>query len=244
MRIPRTFVDASLAAGERVRLPDDVAHHWRKVLRLADGASVRLFNGDRGDWRGRLVAVGKRGAEVAVDAFEPRAGESPLHVTLVQGISRGQRMDFTIEKAVELGVERIVPVVMARSHGAPRGERIQRKAGHWRGVVLAAASQAGRTRLPELAEQRSLRDWLEREEATGAERVMLDPDGDVTGAALAPDDAVVVMAGPEGGFTPAERDAARAAGFRGLAMGPRTLRTETAAVAALAIVGSRCGDLG
>lgn len=244
MRVPRTFVDAELAVGNRVDLPNDVAHHWRRVLRLREGAAVRLFNGAAGDWHGRLVALDKRATAVDVDAFEPRDAESPLAATLIQGISRGQRMDYTLEKAVELGVDRIVPVVMERSHGAPAGERVQRKAQHWRGVVQAAAGQAGRTRLPELAEQRPLKEWLRAEPEAAATRVMLDPAGELSPVGLDPTHAIEIMAGPEGGFTPAEREAAQLAGFRGLRMGPRVLRTETAAVAALALVQGLYGDLG
>ncbi len=244
MRVPRTFVEANVAVGDRVALPDDVAHHWRRVLRLREGAAVRLFNGAAGDWHGRLVALDKKAVAVDVDAFEPRDTESPLSATLIQGISRGQRMDYTLEKAVELGVDRIVPVVMERSHGAPAGERIPRKAQHWRGVVQAAAGQAGRTRLPELAEQTPLKEWLRTEPGALASRLMLDPEGELGPAGVGGNDAIEIMAGPEGGFTPAEREAAHRAGFRGLRMGPRVLRTETAAVAALALVQGLYGDLG
>jgi len=244
MRTPRTFVEADLAVGDRVALANDVAHHWRRVLRLREGAAVRLFNGAAGDWHGRLVALDKKATAVDVEAFEPRDAESSLTATLIQGISRGQRMDYTLEKAVELGVDRIVPVVMERSHGAPDGARVQRKAQHWRGVVHAAAGQAGRTRLPELAEQRPLAEWLGAEPDAVASRVMLDPVGSVSPVGLEHTDTMEIMAGPEGGFTPGEREAARRAGFQGLRMGPRVLRTETAAVTALAILQSLYGDLG
>ncbi len=244
MRVPRTFVDAAIVEDQRVTLPADVAHHWRRVLRLREGSPVRLFNGAAGDWLGRLVALDKKAAAVDVEAFEPRQTESPLHTTLIQGISRGQRMDYTLEKAVELGVDSIVPVVMERSHGAPTGERVERKAQHWRGVVRAAAAQAARTRLPEIADQAPLTQWLRQRPGGDARRVMLDPEGDMGPAGIECGDAIEIMAGPEGGFTAAEREAAHRAGFSGLRMGPRVLRTETAAVAALTLFQGLYGDLG
>ena len=246
MRVPRAHIQAELARGTRVSLPPATAHHLLRVLRLGDGAAVRLFNGEPGDWHGRLAVQGRQQAAVEIDSFEPREVESPLELTLVQGISRGRRMDYTLEKSVELGVARIVPVVMERTQAAPAGERIAKKARHWEGVIAAATAQCGRTRLPVLAAQCGFREWLARhgDPDDDATRVLLDPDAGHGPGGLAPARRITLIAGPEGGFAPGERDAAGAAGCTGLRLGPRILRTETAAVAALTLLQGLYGDLG
>lgn len=248
MRVPRLPIDQALAPGARIALSVDTAHHLLRVLRLPDGAAVRLFNGEPGDWHGVLEVSGKRQAHVRVAHFEPRDAEPALALTLVQGISRGQRMDYTLEKAVELGVSTVVPVVMERTQAAPAGERVARKAKHWQGVLAAAAAQSGRTRQPALAAQMAFREWLAGARPDAAHpHLLLDPDGEsgpggLRSEVVAPA-RLTLMAGPEGGFSPAERDAARAAGCRGFRLGPRILRTETAAVAALAALQVLYGDL-
>jgi len=244
MRVPRVHVRADLAVGSAVALPDDAAHHLLRVLRLPDGADVTLFNGAPGDWTGRLEVTGKRRARVHVTGFEPRDTEPPLHVTLVQGISRGQRMDYTLEKCVELGVATVVPVVMARTQAAPAGERVARKAHHWAGVLEAAAAQCGRTRMPELMPQVTFDAWLAGATPGEHPHVLLDPGSETGPSALPRMERLTLLAGPEGGFSPGERDAAYAAGCTGLRLGPRVLRTETAAVAALAALQVLFGDLG
>lgn len=243
MRVPRAYIEAELAIGTRVVLPGETAHHFLRVLRLPDGADVRLFNGEAGDWHGRLVVEGKQRAAVAIESFEATATESPLELTLVQGISRGQRMDYTLEKSVELGIDRIVPVVMERTQAAPAGERIAKKARHWRGVIAAAAGQSGRTRLPVLAPQQGFREWLGTADAGEVPHLLLDPAADRGPRDLACNGSLVLIAGPEGGFSPGEREAAGRAGCIGIRMGPRILRTETAAVATLAVLQGLHGDL-
>lgn len=245
MRIPRAYIDQPLAVGEHVTLPDETAHHCLRVLRLRDGAELRLFNGEPGDWAARLIVRGKRRADAEINAFEPRDAEPSLALTLVQGISRGQRMDYTLEKSVELGVSRIVPVEMIRSHGAPEGERIERKARHWAGVISAAAAQSGRTRLPALEPQQGFRDWLAAADPADHPHVLLDPGATHGPRGVAPQRGrLTLLAGPEGGFAPPERDGALEAGCVGMRLGPRILRTETAAVAAIAALQSLHGDLG
>lgn len=244
MRVPRAHIEAELAAGTRVTLPEATAHHFLRVLRLPDGATIRLFNGDAGDWHGRLIVEGKQRASAEIESFEASATESPLTLSLVQGISRGQRMDYTLEKSVELGVDHVIPVVMERTQAAPAGERIAKKARHWQGVIAAAAAQSGRTRLPSLAPQCGFREWLAQAEPTATPHVLLDPAGDRAPSGIVATTALTLIAGPEGGFSPAERDAAYAAGCHGMRLGPRILRTETAAVAALALLQGLYGDLG
>lgn len=244
MRVPRAHIEAELAAGTRVALPEATAHHFLRVLRLQDGAAIRLFNGDAGDWHGRLIVEGKQRASAEIESFEASVTESPLALTLVQGISRGQRMDYTLEKSVELGVDHVIPVVMERTQAAPAGERIAKKARHWQGVIAAAAAQSGRTRLPSLAPQCGFREWLAQADTTATPHVLLDPTGDRAPGDIATTTSLTLIAGPEGGFSPAERDAAYAAGCHGIRLGPRILRTETAAVAALTLLQGLYGDLG
>ena len=244
MRVPRAHIETDLAVGSRVTLPDTTAHHFLRVLRLPDGAAIRLFNGAAGDWHGRLEVEGKQRAAAVIESFETRATESPLELTLIQGISRGQRMDYTLEKSVELGVAHIIPVVMERTQAAPAGERIAKKARHWQGVIAASAAQSGRTRLPTLASQCGFREWLTQTVTSARPHVLLDPTGNCAPGEIAATTGLTLIAGPEGGFSPAERDAAYTAGCEGIRLGPRTLRTETAAVAALALLQGLYGDLG
>lgn len=242
--MPRIPVEDELAEGATIELAGDDAHHLLCVLRLPDGTAVRLFNGAPGDWHGTLAVGARRRAWVRVERFEPRAVEPALEVTLVQGIARGQRMDYTLQKSVELGVSAVVPVVMERTQAAPAGERVAKKARHWRGVLAAAAAQSGRTRIPALAPQTGFRDWLAQAEPGDHPHVLLDPDAPTGPAGLAASRRLTLLAGPEGGFAPAEREAAYAAGCTGMRLGPRVLRTETAAVAALAALQALHGDLG
>jgi len=243
MRKPRIPVDCALTTGDRIPLPEAAAHHLLRVLRLPNGAEVRMFNGEPGDWLGRLEVRGKRAADVEVTGFEPSDNESTLELTLVQGLSRGQRMDYTLEKAVELGVNRVQPVIMQRSQAVPQGDRVARKAEHWAGVIASAAAQSERTRLPVLDALCDFGEWLDAAEPAAHPHFLLDPEAatGVGGLAQAPT-RVTVIAGPEGGFAAAEREAALAAGCVGMRLGRRVLRTETAAVAALAALQTLYGD--
>ena len=247
MRIPRLYVDQPLASGADCPLGRRALDHAVKVLRLRAGDALFLFNGQGGEFAA-VLARGADGALLAqVGEFTPDRRESPLSVRLVQGISRGERMDYTLQKAVELGVTDIVPVVTERTVLRLTGERAERRLAHWRGVVLAACEQSGRTRVPALAEPRALADHLADHRAAAGAGVglLLDwtaPDALTDLGPLA--GPVSVLIGPEGGLAAAERQAARAAGYRPVRMGPRILRTETAAVVALAVLQALAGDLG
>lgn len=244
MRQPRIPVSGELAIGQLVPLADDQAHHVLKVLRLPAGADMRLFNGAPGDWLGNLVVTGKRTASVEINDFVAQATEPALTITLIQGLSRGQRMDYTLEKSVELGVSRVVPVIMTRSQAIPEGERRARKAAHWQGVVASAAAQSGRTRMPEVEPLQGFNDWLGAARCDHHPHLLLDPEAELRVRELTDAPArITLLAGPEGGFTPEERTMAYAHGCRGMRLGPRVLRTETAAVAALAALQAVHGDL-
>jgi len=242
MKHPRLYVPLDLAAGRELELPAEAANHVR-VLRLPAGNPLTLFNGQGGEFLAELLAVDKRQARVRLIDHLPREAESQLRLTLVQGISKGDRMDYTIQKAVELGVQRIVPVFTERSVVQLDGERLAKREEHWRGVVASACEQCGRNRLPLLLPAVPLaRAWPHVAEGLG---LVLDPgaetglrDLNLGGVELS------LLVGPEGGLSDAEVAAAKTHGFHGVRLGPRILRTETAGVAALAALQALAGDLG
>jgi 16S rRNA (uracil1498-N3)-methyltransferase len=244
MRMTRVHVDAPLATGLRLALPDAVGVHLVRVLRLEAGAECVLFNGDGCDYDARLLSAGKRGVEAEIVATRALDNESPLRIILLQGIARGEKMDLILQKATELGVATIVPVQAERTEVRLDAERLAKRIAHWRSVVAAACGQSGRARLPELQAPASLQD-ASRDVPAGTCRLTLDPSGERSLATLpAPEAMIVAVAiGPEGGWSPRDREVLRAAGFEGLRLGPRILRTETAGLAAIAALQSRFGDL-
>ena len=243
MRIPRLYLPVPLAVGARVLLSPGAFNHAVRVLRLKAGAPVALFNGLGGEFQGVLESVSRREAAVRVEALLPREAESPLQVLLAQCISRGERMDYTLQKAVELGVAGIMPLLSEHAAVSPGdGERLARRLDHWRGVVIAACQQCGRNRLPPVQEPRALSAWLADEVPAGL-KVMLEPLAACRLTELAPAPAITLLIGPEGGFSPAEITRAQGAGFIGVRLGPRIMRTETAGLAALAALQTLWGDL-
>jgi 16S rRNA (uracil1498-N3)-methyltransferase len=219
-----------------------VGRHAQCALRLRPGDGLVLFNGEGVE----CTAILERGGrETRARILECRAvdRESPLEVTLAQGISSGERMDYTLQKAVELGVKAVQPIVTRRTVVRLGPDKRQRRLSHWQGVVASACEQCGRTRLPSLGAIMDFPDWLASAASPVGLRLLLDPRGGVRLQELTPPSGPVqLLAGPEGGLDPAERDAALAAGFTPLNLGPRILRTETAAVAALAAMQALWGD--
>ncbi|MFP5373304.1 MAG: 16S rRNA (uracil(1498)-N(3))-methyltransferase [Gammaproteobacteria bacterium] len=247
MRTTRIHVPAPLAAGLRVPLPDAAATHLVRVLRLKEGDACVLFNGDGRDYPGRVASIGRREVLVDVDDGVPVGNESPLRLTLLQGVARGEKMDWILQKATELGVAAVLPVDSERSGVRLEGARLQRRVAHWRGVLAAACEQCGRARVPSIEPPQPLEAALSALEAPGR-RLFLDPDGPLAVDGLALEDqlplAAVLAIGPEGGWSPRDRGQLAASGFEGLRLGPRILRTETAGLAAIAVLQARCGDLG
>lgn len=243
MRIIRSHVDQPLAVGQRITLPEDSSAHLLRVLRLAPGDAVTLFNGDGHDYTARLLTAAKRGAEAEITGREPVPRESPLRITLVQGVARGEKMDLVLQKATELGVEGFTPVLTERTEVKLDAERAEKRMAHWRGVVAAACEQSGRAVLPRLCQPTALSAYAGAE--TADIKLVLDPEGGIGLASLSPQagQTIALVVGPEGGLS--ERDLAtlRAAGFRGLRLGPRILRTETAGLAAVAALQALYGDL-
>jgi 16S rRNA (uracil1498-N3)-methyltransferase len=244
MRLTRVFIDAPLEPGSRVTLEGNAASHVTRVLRLRVGASLTLFNGRGGEYSASIDKSHGGEVIVAVGEHRPAERESPLPVTLAQGVSRGERMDLVVQKATELGVSRLVPLLCERSVVQLDAQHAQRKLNHWRAITVAACEQCGRNRLPELAAPAALADFLRGAGAAGHMRLLLSPDATATLAELArPAAGVTVLIGPEGGLADEEAQAASAAGFTAVRLGPRVLRTETAAIAALALLQRQFGDL-
>jgi 16S rRNA (uracil1498-N3)-methyltransferase len=240
--VPRFYVDAVLRAGGSCRLAEDTAHHAVHVLRIREGDEVALFNGRGGEYAGRVASI--RRLEVSVDLLEHRAveRESPLHVVLVQGISSGERMEFTLRKAVELGVAEIQPVLAAGSVARPKGERAAARQGHWQKIVISACEQCGRNRVPQVRPLVELADY--RPDGEEAVKVLLSPASQVRFSQYLKDrgERFVLAAGPEAGFTGSEEASIVGMGFVPVRLGARVLRTETAALAALAALNALRGD--
>ena len=245
MTSPRFFCPLPLVSGACVDLPESAARHAARALRLGPGDAVVLFDGGGGEYACRIVEVTRRGVTVEVGEHSARECESPLQLTLVQALQAGEKMDLTVQKAVELGVSRIVPVASRRSVLRLEGERAVRRLAHWRGVVASACEQCGRNRLPEVTAIEKLERWLERPMADTAMRLMLAPEAGQSLADLtAPTDGrrIELLIGAEGGLAPEEMEQAAAAGFVPIRLGPRILRTETAGLAALAAIQCLWGD--
>ena len=242
-QITRIYAPEALAPGALVCLPEAAAHHLSRVLRAAAGDPVVLFN-DGLEFSATIARVDKHSVTVKLLAGKPVDRESPLACVLVQAISSGERMDMTLQKAVELGVRGVQPVYSERSVVRLDAARTVKRVEHWRQVMISACEQCGRNVVPGVASPLPLTDWLAALPAPRADelRVLLSPHAVLRPAELARPAAVVVLAGPEGGFTEAEAGCAQQRGFTALKLGPRVLRTETAALAALAALNTLWGD--
>ncbi|MBI5331742.1 MAG: 16S rRNA (uracil(1498)-N(3))-methyltransferase [Betaproteobacteria bacterium] len=239
--MPRFHCPLPLLPGHSCALPDEVARHAIGALRLRDGEAVTLFNGDGAEYDGVLETRG-RGAAVQIGARREVSRESALRLTLVQGVSSGERMDLTIQKAVELGAAAIQPVLMRRTVVKLTGDKLERRRAHWQAVAISACEQCGRNVVPEVAPITDFMDWL-RGPSPAGRLLLLDPEAETSLHRLGvPEGPVTLLAGPEGGFDPAERRAALAVGGISVRLGPRILRTETAALAALAAMQALWGD--
>lgn len=243
MPTPRIYLPLALQPGAEVALDARAAGHAVRVLRLRSGDVLALFNGDGRDYIAELTEIRKEQAVCRIVSMSERPTESPLTIELAQGISRGERMDYTLQKAVELGVQRIVPLATERSQVKLDAEREARRLQHWQGVILHACEQSGRSRIPQLLPVQRLDQWLSARTRSG-HALLLDPEGDVSVRSLhGPVTDVSLLVGPEGGLSPPERGLAVQAGFLRLRLGPRVLRTETAALTALAALQGVWGDL-
>jgi len=236
-RTPRLYVGAELSPQARLVLPEDTAHHAARVLRLREGELVLLFDGRGGEHEARLSMPGRGVVVAEIGARRDVERESPLAVTLVQALSSGEKMDFTIQKAVELGVAAIQPILSVKSVVRLSAEREAKKLAHWKRVAIAACEQCGRNRIPEIREPVA----LDRYRPAAGSKILLSPSGSekLSGLATGP---VILAAGPEAGFSDGEERLLLRAGFVPVRLGPRVLRTETAALAALAALNALAGD--
>ena len=244
MALKRLHVADKLAAGAEVRLGEEAARYLGRVLRLRTGDTVHVFNGDDGEWSATIGRFGKdRVVLLLHDAVENTA-EPGLNIHLVQGISRGERMDFVVQKATELGAARITPVLTDYGVVKLDGRRAEKRRMHWQGVAGSACEQSGRIRPPMIDTPLPLNDWFGAGHAGDATHLILRPGaGKTLGTLETPEAGLCLLVGPEGGFSEREYDDAAFAGFDAVSLGPRILRTETAAVAAIAIAQALWGDL-
>jgi len=243
VRLTRVYVDAALEPGASLTLTGGTAGHLTRVLRLRPKAALILFNGRGGEYAASIERVQRSEVTVAVGAHESIERESPFPLTLAQGVSRGERMDLVVQKATELGVARLVPVLTERSIVRLDEEQSDRKSSHWRAIAIAACEQCGRNRLPEVGLPAQLREFL-RQPCGDSVRLLLSPSAtrrieDVS----RPAGGATVLIGPEGGLSDAEQEDALTAGFTAVNLGPRVLRTETAAIASLTLLQREFGDL-
>lgn len=243
MQRPRIYTPDALRSGTTRQLPEAAAVHVTRVLRLAAGDPIILFDGSGADFDAVLTVVARNGVSAEIGAGHPVARESPLEVTLLQGISRGPRMDTVVQKATELGVRTLLPVLADRSVVRLDAERGEARLAHWRRIAISACEQCGRSILPEVLPARTLDEALAGL-ASGTVGLTLDPRAtDTLGQLVGAAQRIALAIGPEGGFTDDEIKVLTRSGFRGLRLGPRILRTETAPLAALAILQFARGDL-
>jgi 16S rRNA (uracil1498-N3)-methyltransferase len=241
VQIPRFYVDTALRAGDVCSLPEDAAHHAIHVMRLREQDQAVLFNGRGGEYAARVASIQKLRIALDVLQHRPVERESPLQMTLLQGVSSNDRMDFTVRKAVELGVSAIYPLLATRSVARPKGERADSRRAHWQKVVISACEQCGRNRIPEVHPLAQV-DACLRAPQEGF-KLLLSPRSELPlSRAVEGRTGFVLAAGPEAGFDAAEEAAFGAAGFTPVKLGPRVLRTETAALAALAALSALRGD--
>lgn len=243
MRIPRIYHPTRLNTGEKITLEADAANHVGRVLRLNVGAPIILFNGQGGEFTATLVESGKKKVIALVGEFSDKCIESPLAIHLGQGISRGDKMELTIQKAVELGVTEITPLFTERCGVKLSGERLEKKLNQWRKIVISACEQCARNTLPIIHSPRPLEQWAS--EQTEELKLNLHPRASYSINKLPePASGVRLVIGPEGGLSDTEIEFASEQGFEEILIGPRVLRTETAGLTVISALQTRFGDLG
>lgn len=246
MRIPRIYQTQPLAADSLFMLSDDAVQHVARVLRMQPGQQLELFNGDGHFYSAEIVSADKRQVQVQIHQAQVVNNESPLAIHLGQGISRGDRMDFVLQKSVELGVASITPLFTERCGVKLSGDRLEKKQQQWQKIVIAACEQSGRAVVPEVHPAVSINQWFEQ--ASAAVRLTLDPYApkalrELPLEAGAERTNIQLLIGPEGGLTEAEVEQAKHSDFLPVRLGPRVLRTETAALTALSVLQYEFGDL-
>jgi 16S rRNA (uracil1498-N3)-methyltransferase len=242
MRLTRVFSDRPLGAHRELTLGASAAAHVGRVLRLGVGAELTVFDGSGGEYPATIVEGRATVLRVRLGEHRPLERESPLAITLAQGLARGERMDWVLQKATELGVAAVAPLITERSVVKLDARQAAKRREHWRGVVIAACEQCGRNRLPDVRAPAPFDEWLRT--ARSGLGLLLDPTAASGLQGIGKPPALTLLVGPEGGLSPAERTLALEAGFMPVRMGPRVLRTETAAIAAMSALQALLGDLG
>jgi 16S rRNA (uracil1498-N3)-methyltransferase len=242
VHLSRFYTERSLSPGQNVILEEATSHHLLRVLRLKAGESLLLFNGDGKEYQAVLKESANKQARILVENSRQPERESKLHITLGQAISRGERMDFVLQKSVELGVESIAPLWTKRSQVQLSGKRLEKRLSHWRGVIRSACEQSGRVCLPKLQHPAKLPDWhsINRKQSL---QLVFDPAASLQLSDLIPAREIRILIGPEGGLEGEEISMVEESGFKRIRLGPRILRTETAALASVAAVQALWGDL-
>lgn len=241
--MPRFYYPFPLSIASLIELPSAIAHHI-SVLRLQTGDKLELFNGEGGVFVARLTSINKKNAQAEVVLFQESDCELPFGLTLAQALPEASKMDWIIEKAVELGVMTVQPLAAQRSVVKLQAERAEKKLAHWRGIVAAATEQCGRTRIAQVSEILDVQKWLRQTDLH--KRILLSPRAELSLASWAqhqPAQAVTLMIGPEGGFSEQEESLALQQGVIALSMGPRVLRTETAGLAAISVLSAAWGGM-
>jgi 16S rRNA (uracil1498-N3)-methyltransferase len=241
VRIHRVHTHHALEPGQEVTIGDRAAHYLSRVLRVAAGQTIVLFNGDGHDYVAEVIRPGKKKISLSVTSRLPAARESGLKITVVQAISRGERMDQTLQKCTELGVTAFQPVFSERVEVRLKAEKLARRLEHWQGVVVSACEQSGRAVVPGVLPPLDFGDWLDNSD--GGLRLILGPGAETSLSSVDLHGQVQLVVGPEGGFSEIELDLAHSHGVGAVSLGPRVLRTETAAPAAVAILQALAGDL-
>ncbi|MBB5017242.1 16S rRNA (uracil1498-N3)-methyltransferase [Chitinivorax tropicus] len=239
--MPRFYIDTPLATDILLTLPEAVCRHIQ-VLRLQQDDTITLFDGSGSQTDATIVEMGKKRVSVQTHTLQQISRESPLHITLVQAVSSGDRMDYTLQKAVELGVSRIIPVISERSVVRLQGERAEKRIQHWQGVIISACEQCGRNTVPEVSPLQPFAQWVKQPHPAGV-NLMLSPQGTRQLKQLELSTQLSLLAGPEGGLTASEEAVAIEQGWQPISLGPRILRTETAAVATMAALQALWGDM-
>ena len=241
MRIPRIYTDTPLQAGAEAQLDDNAAQHVGRVLRMQPGQALNLFNGDGQDYPALIASASKKNVTVQVQQPTANSSESALEIVLGQTLSKGDRMDYAVQKATEMGVTQIVPLSTERCDVRLKGDREDKRLSHWQSVAISAAEQCGRARVPDILPVMNITEWLEYSQRCDV-RLVLHHRTEQSLDSLAKPNSVALMIGPEGGLSADEIAQAEKFGFLPVALGPRVLRTETAPVAAMALCQWLWGD--
>ncbi len=241
MRLNRIYLQQPLSIGEQVELPEDAVRHLVTVLRMSVDDTIVLFNGDGNSYIAKITCLKKKQVSAVVEQSESVQNESGLSLHLYQGVSRGDKMDFTLQKAVELGVHSITPMFTERCGVKLAADRLEKKMRHWSRVIISACEQSGRNRIPTLKEPVTLLQCLDEKQENDL-FLLLDPHNGKSISSLEASTSFHLLIGPEGGLSDSETELARSAGCVGIQMGPRILRTETAGLACLSVLQARFGD--